>query len=150
LFGSFGIEWDVTGCSPDELAELAGWVALAKRFRPLLHGGRTVRVDHPDPALWAHGVIAPDRSEALFALVTMERSLTWPPGRVRLPGLDPGTDYRLTPVGPRAGTEPVSGRSRPAWWSGGLVHSGRVLGAVGVLPPALHPDQAVLVHLGRA
>ncbi|MCO1656733.1 alpha-galactosidase [Pseudonocardia humida] len=149
LFGSFGIEWDVTGCSAAELAELAGWVALAKRFRPLLHGGRTVRVDHPDPALWAHGVVAPDRSAALFAFVMMERPLTWPPGPVRLPGLDPDAAYRLVPVGPGAGSEPISGQSRPSWQAGGLVHSGRVLGAVGVPPPALHPDHAALVHLVR-
>jgi alpha-galactosidase len=150
LFGSFGIEWDVTSCSPDERTELAGWVALAKRFRPLLHGGRMVRVDHPDPALWAHGVVAPDRSEALFALVAVDRSPTWPPGPVRLPGLDPDADYRLAPVGPAGGTEPISGWSRPVWQSGELVQSGRVLAAVGVLPPTLLPDQAALVHLTRA
>jgi alpha-galactosidase len=149
LFGAFGIEWDLTRCTPAELAELTGWVALAKRFRPLLHGGRTVRVDHPDPALWAHGVVAADLSEALFAFVMLDRPLTWPPGPVRLPGLDPDTRYRLTPVGPGAGAEPLAARTRPAWQAGGSVHSGRVLGGVGVLPPALQPDHAALLHLAR-
>jgi len=149
LFGSFGIEWDVTSCTPEERAELAEWVAVAKRFRPLLHGGRTVRVDHPEPALWAHGVVAPDRSAALFSLVMMDRPATWPPGPVRLPGLDPDADYRLSPVGPGAGPRPAFGSARPAWQSGGTAHSGRVLGTVGLLPPALQPDQAAVVHLER-
>ena len=147
LFGHFGIEWDVTSCTPAELAELTGWVALAKRFRPLLHTGRTVRVDHPDPALWAHGVVAADGSAALFAFVAVDRSLTWPPGPVRIPGLDPQRRYRITPAGPVAGAEPVAALGRPAWQGGELVLTGAALGAVGLVPPALQPDHAALVHL---
>ena len=55
------MELDLTTMSPEELAELAQWVALAKEVRPLVHAGRTVRGDHPDPALWVHGVVAPGR-----------------------------------------------------------------------------------------
>jgi alpha-galactosidase len=129
---------------------VAQWVALAKRFRPLLHSGRTVRVDHPDPALWVHGVVAQDRSEGLFGFVMMDRSTTWPPGPVRLPGLDPDARYRLTPVGPAAGTEPLEGTTdRPAWQRGGQVHSGRALAAAGVVPPPLRPDHAALLHVQR-
>jgi alpha-galactosidase len=151
LFGSFGIEWDLTALDAAERAELGGWVALAKRFRPLLHSGRTVRVDHPDPAVWAHGVVAADGSAALFAFVLVDRPLTWPPGPVRLPGLDPATRYRLTPVGPGAGAEPVeAGTSRPAWQGGGAEHTGRALATAGVRPPPLQADHAALLHLGRA
>jgi alpha-galactosidase len=150
LFGSFGIEWDITALADAERAELSRWVALAKRFRALLHTGRTVRVDHPDPALWAHGVVAQDRSSALFAFVVMDRPATWPPGRVRLPGLDPDARYRLTPVGPDAGAEPVEGSAgRPAWQYGGQVHTGRALATIGVPAPPLQPDHAALLHLER-
>jgi alpha-galactosidase len=149
LFGSFGIEWDLTALDAAERAEVAQWVALAKRFRPLLHSGRTVRVDHPDPALWAHGVVAQDRSQGLFGFVVMDRSATWPPGPVRLPGLDPDARYRLTAVGPAAGAEPLEGNGRPAWQRGGQVHAGRALAAVGVVPPPLRPDHAALLHVQR-
>jgi alpha-galactosidase len=149
LFGSFGIEWDLTSLDDAERVELAEWVALAKRFRPLLHTGRTVRVDHPDPALWAHGVVAADRSSALFALVMMDRPTTWPPGPVRLPGLDPDARYRLTPVGPGVDALPFEGAAGPAWMRGDLVQTGRTLAAVGVTAPALQPDHAVLLHLER-
>ena len=49
MFGSFGIEWDLTEAGDDELDRLADWVARYKRFRPLLHSGRVVRPESPDP-----------------------------------------------------------------------------------------------------
>jgi len=30
-----------------------------------LYGGSVVRADHPDPAAYLHGVVAPDRAEAV-------------------------------------------------------------------------------------
>ena len=44
-------------------------------MRGLLHSGVTVNVDHPDPAARAHGVVAVDRSEALFAYVQLASSV---------------------------------------------------------------------------
>jgi hypothetical protein len=38
----------------------------------------TVRGDHPDPALWVHGVVAPDRSRAVYALVQVATSVQSP------------------------------------------------------------------------
>ena len=61
LFGAFGIEWDLTEASDDELDPLADWVARFKRFRPLLHSGRVVRPESADPAVLLHGVVAADR-----------------------------------------------------------------------------------------
>src|SRR6185369_12070939 len=54
LFGHYGVEWDLTSATPGERAELARWIVLHKRLRPLLRHGRVVRADHPDPALWVH------------------------------------------------------------------------------------------------
>src|SRR4051794_20057114 len=61
LFAHAGIEWDITTCSPAELTDLAAWISLYKRLRPLLHSGRRVTADHPDPQAWLHGVVAQDR-----------------------------------------------------------------------------------------
>lgn len=44
------------------------------------NAGATGRVVHPDPALWAHGVISPDRTEAVFALASMATPTTAHPG----------------------------------------------------------------------
>jgi hypothetical protein len=68
MFGHLGIEWDVTRLDERDRTALAGAIALHQRFRPLLHGGDTVRFDVEEPFL-AHGVYATDRSEALVCWV---------------------------------------------------------------------------------
>jgi alpha-galactosidase len=151
LFGHFGMEWDLTEASAAERRELARWIALYKRFRGLLHSGRVVRADHPDPALWVHGVVARDRSEAIFALVTVATPVTSPPGPVRLPGLRPDAVYRVEPLAPG---DVVAGANRvlPPWLQaasakGGLRLPGSVLGRVGVQVPDLHPEHLLLLRL---
>jgi len=144
LFGHFGVEWDLTRASEAELAELGDWIAFYKAHRGLLHTGDVVRGDHPDPAVWLNGVVAADRSEALYAVTAVDRSDTWPPGRVRLPGLDPDRTYRVAPAGPGADLPELW--SHPAWWAAGCVLTGRVLAQVGVQVPPLRPETLALIH----
>ncbi len=75
----------------------------------------------------------------------MGRSTTWPPGRVRLPGLDPDRRYALTPVHP-ADFYPEAAQL-PEWWGKTVRLSGRVLGEAGVQIPAMFPEY---LHLIRA
>ena len=149
LFGHHGIEWDITAIDAGERTELAAWVALHKRLRPLLHTGRVVRVDHPDPAVQAHGVVAHDRNHAVYAVSRVATSAAQVPGAVRLPGLDPQRRYRIRP--PAGVPEPaLLELSPPGWlaWPGdGITVSGSVLGTVGVQLPALHPEQALLLEV---
>ncbi|WP_374537133.1 alpha-galactosidase [Micromonospora aurantiaca (nom. illeg.)] len=149
LFGHHGIEWDITAIDAGERAELAAWVALHKRLRPLLHTGRVVRVDHPDPAVQAHGVVAHDRNHAVYAVSRVATSAAQVPGAVRLPGLDPQRRYRVRP--PAGVPEPaLLELSPPGWlaWPGdGIAVSGSVLSTVGVQLPALHPEQALLLEV---
>lgn len=150
LFGHHGIEWDISAISAEERAELAAWVALHKRLRPLLHAGRVARVDHSDPAVQAHGVVAHDRSRAVYAVSRLATSVAQVPGPVRLPGLDPGRRYGVRPA---AGMpEPaVLQMTEPGWLAGGGVTlSGAVLGTVGLQMPALHPEQALLLEVTQA
>ena len=148
LFGHLGIECDLLELSERELDELAEAVAVHKRFRPLLHGGETVRFD-TESAYVAHGVYAADRSEALvsFAAVASAPSLT--PAPLLMPGLDPGRSYRVEPV-PLPGEREGPARSSPAWTDGGTVMTGDELARLGLQPPALHPESAVLIHLESA
>ncbi|WP_431945222.1 alpha-galactosidase [Micromonospora marina] len=152
LFGHHGIEWDITAIDAAERAELAAWVALHKRLRPLLHGGRVVRVDHPDPAVQAHGVVAHDRAHAVYAVSRVATSAAQVPGPVRLPGLDPARRYLVRP--PAGVPEPaLLELSPPGWlaWPGdGITVSGSVLGSVGLQLPALHPEQALLLEVAAA
>lgn len=147
FFGHFGIEWDIASASAGERAELARWVALYKRFRGLLHSGRVVRVDHPDPGLWVHGVVAADCGEAVFAVVSMQHRAWTRPGPVLLPGLDAATTYRVAPLAP--GDSAPAHQDSPSPWPGAapIELPGSVLGAVGVQVPDLYPEQLLLLHL---
>jgi alpha-galactosidase len=147
LFCHFGIEWDISRATAQERAELKRWVELYKELRPLLHTGRVVRADTVDPALEVHGVIAPDGREAVFAIVATGTSLVSPPGRVRLPGLDPHLDYRVDPL--PIGDQIGGLNHLPAPWlrDAGITLPGRVLVEVGVQAPAQNPEQLILLRL---
>ena len=149
LFGHLGVEWDLRMASPSDLAELTGWIALYKATRGLLHTGRVVHVDHPDPALLVHGVVAEDGSAGVYALVAIATSAWYPPGRVRLVGLDPDASYRLAPLEPATAVPSLGGHTPPPWWEIGVVLTGRVLAEVGVQAPNLLPDSLVLLAANR-
>jgi alpha-galactosidase len=147
LFGHFGIEWDIASASSEEQAALAGAIAVYKRLRPLLHGGRVVRADHPNPAAYLHGVVAADGAEALFAYVQLTASAFETPGLARFPGLDPDRAYRVEPLEVAGGPETKQAVA-PRWLeAGGATLTGRVLGEAGLPLPVLRPEQALLLHL---
>lgn len=149
LFGHAGIEDDLTRASAAELAAYTAWAALYKRVRGLIHSGRLARADLPDDACLFHGVVAHDRSQALFAWACLATSGAVQPGRVRFPGLDPSRDYRVT-LPAEAGFPQLHERA-PEWLgtarAGSLTVSGRLLTAIGLPMPTLDPEQAMLLEL---
>jgi alpha-galactosidase len=100
LFGHFGIEWDITTASEQELAELAAWIDLYKGHRALIHSGRVVRIDTPDNTAWMHGVVAASQSAALMSYVQLDEPNSDQPLALRIPGLDPRRRYQVTEVTP--------------------------------------------------
>jgi alpha-galactosidase len=136
FFGDLGVEWDVTRAGDPELARLAEWITVYKQHRALLHSGRMVRVDSPDPAIWMHGAVAGDGSQAVFAYVQLDEQVA-DPVPFTVPGLDPGRRYRATRLLPTA----------TSWAADGMVLSGAVLADVGLPAPARAPCTANLVHL---
>jgi len=145
LFGHLGVEWNLLSLDDDELDALTEVIALHQRFRPLLHGGDTVRFD-TEQAYVAHGVYAPDRSEAIvsFAVVATAPSLTPPP--LLLPGLDPDRSYHVARL-PLPGEQRGPGRTAPAWCEHGVTSTGAALAHIGIQLPVLHPESAILIHL---
>jgi alpha-galactosidase len=138
FFAHFGIEWDLTRATPADLDALSTWIARHKRFRPLLHTGTVVHADHPDPAHWLHGVVAPDRTEALYAFVSLRTAEWTPPGPLRLPGLNPQALYQIELLS--------AGITAPDWASAPLTLPGAVLERAGLQAPALRPEQLCLIH----
>jgi alpha-galactosidase len=128
-------------------------------------GGDLVRVDFRDAHVLAYGIVAPDRSSAIYTVASMGRSEVMRPGRLPFPGLDPTRRYRIRPVSVGS---PPSGLNPPPWWglittefepSGerralgwnlpadggdGLVLSGAALASTGVMAADIHPEHAVL------
>ncbi|MCX6401457.1 MAG: alpha-galactosidase [Propionibacteriales bacterium] len=146
LWGHFGIEWNLARLPAEDLPVIRRWVELHKSLRPLLHTGRVVVADHPDPSLWVHGVVAQDQQDAVFAMTSLGKPATSPRGRVRLPGLDPSTSYDVRLLGPEGAGEPPW--TVPSWLQGkGIRLPGRVLGSAGVQVPAMKPQQTCLLRL---
>ncbi len=142
FFGRLGLGIDLRKQPPGNLRAIHRWLTLYKKFRALLHSGITVRSDESDRGFAAHGVVADDRSEALFALVWLERALN--SRRVRIDGLDLATLYRIEVIGARPGeAQSVT----PSWASGAPALTGRALGAAGIPLPPARRGSALLLHL---
>ena len=146
LFGHMGVEWNISQSSADDRAALAGVISLYKTHRDLLHGGDSVRFDHPNPTVLAHGVLSADRSEALVSIAQMSspRSLVVEP--LRLPGLSPDQRYRVS-ISSAPEVKLGTARWQPGWVANAMVATGRQLAVLGVQPPILRPESALLVHV---
>jgi alpha-galactosidase len=165
IFGHLGIEWDLTAATAQELAELKEWVTFYRANRRLLMGGDLVRLDFPGPNIVAYGIIALDRSGAIYTVALIGQSDVMLPGRLRFPGLDPERRYRIRPI---LVGRPASGLNPPAWWGAitrefepsgerralgwglpadggpGVVLSGAALASAGVMAADIHPEHAIL------
>ena len=105
-----------------------------------------MRFDTESPYRRAHGVYSPDRGEALvaFAVLATGTSLTPPP--LLLPGLEPTHRYRVESVAV-PGQQFGPSRTQSEWVTDGATATGAALATLGIQPPVLHPESAVLIHL---
>ncbi|HEX5728539.1 alpha-galactosidase [Microbacterium sp.] len=146
LFGHFGIEWDLTSVDVATRDQIAAWVALAKRLRPLVARGRVVHVDGTDPGIDVRGMVAADAASAVFTITQTETSVAYPAGRVRMPGLDPDRRYRVRVIAIGENTD-YPGQSPLAWAHQDTILTGRELESVGLRPPVQFPQHARVVEL---
>lgn len=146
MFGAFGVEWNLLDATPDERDQLADLISLHKRFRGLLHTGTVIRHDHPDTTVEVHGVVAADRSEAVFAITRLNSAPTHHTSPIRFHGLDDAAAYEarlLDDIG-----EPLGlARRQPPWVHGKLTATGRQLRVAGFHAPQLNPESSVILHL---
>ncbi|WP_199421739.1 alpha-galactosidase [Actinotalea solisilvae] len=146
LLGHAGIEWDLTRTDGPTRRRIAQWVAHAKRLRPLVATGRVVGTDGTEPGIDVRGMVAPDGASAVFVLTQTGTTASYPPGRVRLPGLDPVRRYRVRALDPTAAAR-HAGQSGLAWLERGVTLTGRELDAVGLRPPVQLPERATVLEL---
>jgi alpha-galactosidase len=147
LFGHAGIEWDITTCTAEELAALKSWASYYKANRSLIHSGKMIRVEQPNDEAFVHGVVAQDKSKAIFAYVALKGTSGSLPKSLRILGLDPHAKYSVKLVEP-AGAALQIARKSPVWGSG-VELSGAALAAIGLRTPVLAPEQALLVEATR-
>ncbi|MCX2749881.1 alpha-galactosidase [Arthrobacter sp. MI7-26] len=154
LFGHFGMEWDVRQVQGAEREELKRFISLYKEHRALIHSGRMVRADVPDDSLMLHGVVSDDGAAGLFAVVSTRTSFAEQPGRVAIPGLDPGRSYKVEAIFPAPGDADYARTftqvQPPAWLPSGATASGRFLAEVGLPMPVLNPEHALLLRITAA
>lgn len=147
LFGHAGLEWDLTETNDEERANLKSWSDYYKRNRELIHSGRIVRVDQANESTFVHGVVAQDKSRAIFSLVALHGMPSSTPNALRFVGLEPDATYRVRLVEP-AGAATYIGRKSPVWMEG-VELTGDSLAQVGIRPPILAPENAILIELDR-
>ncbi len=149
LQGHAGLEWDLVGCTEDELAQVTAYAALYKELRGLLHTGTVIHPDHLDPALRVHGVVARDKSQAVWTVTSVRGPDEALAPRLRLTGLDPDRTYSVR-VRDEIGDARLGGWCTPAWMrEEPLQVRGRVLAEVGLQLPTLQPVQALVLHLSE-
>ena len=146
LFGHAGLERDLTSLSKTELADLKNWIDLYKSKRSLLHSGDVFRMDYPDESHYLHGVIASDKSEALFAYVQLRPIVTSHAPNIRIRGLKEKSRY-LVSILSAAGQVEFMAITPPPWIDKGAQLTGSELEDIGLPAPILRPENALLIEI---
>lgn len=140
MFGHMGMELDLRELDSAEAATLTAGVALYKAHRALVHSGKLWRMEAP-AGINAFAISSDDRSEALVSITLVSEPATVFTAPLRLAGIDPAGDYRLTRLWPE---------KLPGWMlPDGMILRGKLLSELGLHLPRLWPGTAVILHLVR-
>lgn len=151
LFGSFGVEWDLTAANEEELDRIAAWTKLYAKHRELLHRGRMFRCDLTEPAVYGHGVVVGDGTEAIAALVQLDEPVSNRGVTLRIPGLQPGAAYRIDWLGPVDAAElSYAPGLHPDGPLRGHPIAGAALADTGVWLPRRRPESVTLLHITQS
>ncbi|MFN3619319.1 MAG: alpha-galactosidase [Sphingorhabdus sp.] len=99
LMGHMGLELNLLTERAADLDVLKNAIILHKKHRALLHDGDLFRIDTA-PQLIASGVVARDKSEAIYSVAYVASDAKVLPGRFKFGGLDPERQYRLQLIWP--------------------------------------------------
>ena len=148
MMGHMGAELNLLTEPEADLAVLTQAIKLYKQHRGLIHNGDLYRLDTP-AWLNAFGIVASDKSEALFSLAYLTGHDRTLPGIVIYDGLDPAARYHVRLIWPadwRSVTSP-SVVDMAALLTGGSVHSGAMLMSAGMQLPLSLPETILLFHM---
>lgn len=148
LFGHMGIELDPVKEAEQEKQGFEHYVQLHKTLRPLLHSGRTWRVDGDDKSHHIHVVVADDQSEAVVLIAQLAMPTHSLSGHLRIPGLAPDAEYRIRVLDKPANYDDIV-NYQPPWTESECELSGYWCQEVGLTMPILDPETAMLLKLER-
>lgn len=145
LFGHFGVEADLAALCEEERRGLAEAIALHKSLRPRLHGGRLVRLEHPDPGVIAFAVV--HEAGQIVSVAQVDTPAFAAPAPLRLRALAPQARYRIALLNPPA--RPEAAMKNPPDWAKGAprVGLGAALMREGLPLPVLRPGHVRLFEL---
>jgi alpha-galactosidase len=145
LFGHMGIEADVRAFSSADQARLAEAIAQHKALRALIHTGRVLRLDAPDPAAAAMMIVG--ELGALVSYAQVETSALTTPSPLRLAGLFGEGRYRVTLLNPPSRPRP-SMKSAPRLVLGATITTtGQLLATMGLPLPILRAGELAVFHV---
>ena len=148
LMGHMGLELNLLTERTADLDVLKNAIDLHKKHRALLHNGDVFRLDSA-PQLIASGVIARDKSEALYSVAYVASDAKVLPGRFQFTGLDPQRSYRLQLIWP-SDWQAIKGPSAIETLDlngEGAIFSGAALVHGGLQLPHAFPETCLLFYV---
>jgi alpha-galactosidase len=142
-----GLELDLRALTPADEVAVREAIALHKRFRPLLHGGRRLRLRSLDDTMLAFMVA--DEAQALVSVAQLASPRFPAPAPLRLPRLEAAARWTATWLNPPAHPEQAMKVVPPLARGESLSATGAQLAAVGLPLPVLRTQEVALFHLER-
>lgn len=101
LAGTFGYELDITKIPEGDREQIPGQVAMYHKYNDLVRNGDYYRVASYafNKEYDCYGVVAKDKSEALFTFVQVLNRPNYHSRRIKLKGLDPNRIYTIEETG---------------------------------------------------
>lgn len=148
LMGHMGLELNLLTERVADLDVLKNAINLHKKHRALLHDGDLYRLESA-PQLIASGVIARDKSEAIYSVAYVASDAKVLPGRLKFAGLDPLRSYRLQLIWPTfwqaiKGPSAIEARDLNGE---GAIFSGAALMHGGLQLPHAFPETCLLFYV---
>lgn len=153
LFGHMGMEMDLRELTDEETVELKAMIALYKKHRQLVHSGNLLRLELPE-YMHGLGIVAQDKSEALFSYSLIASSSASLPDQFHFAGLEKQALYQLDIIWPI--------KSGDHWPKASVFNfkthlpdvdgkqfSGEVLMQLGMQLPLLTPQSSLIFHLTK-
>jgi alpha-galactosidase len=147
LAGHMGVELDPVKEPDAEKKAFAKYIALHKRFRALLHSGKSFYLDSTDKTKQAYGVYSDQ--ELLLTVCQLAMPEYMLPEPILFGMLDSNALYKLEIVEFPMHSAALM-KTQPQWVNlEDKVFSGEWLNEVGLCMPILDPEASMLLHLAK-